>query len=365
MTSANTPVDRILFVAHSGQVSGAEKVMLDLVHRAVYGGVAVTVACAAGPLVDRLPAGVTHIEIDHLGLTGESGLARLAGGARLVARWRAVGRRLRPQVRVPGTATVVNSLYALPAMRWASGPSGVSWLVHDTAVSGRQRAVIRAAKSRIRRAVAVSSATAAPLRAMGVPVTVAQNGVRWPVDALPADLHTPPVVGMLALLTPWKGHRVVLEAAALLPEIEVEFAGGSFPGDVDHVGELHARVSAADLSGRVRFLGHTELHTALTRWDVVVSASVEPEAGPLSVLEAMAYGKPVIGTDHGGTTEFLADGAGVLVPPGDAEALAAAIQQVLSDDGFRATMVAAARRRVADEHDLTRTLPAMLDALLA
>ncbi|MGZ8176736.1 glycosyltransferase family 4 protein [Williamsia sp. SKLECPSW1] len=365
MTDARAPLDRVLFVAHSGQVSGAEKVMLDLVHRAADDGLAVTVACAAGPLVDRLPARVTHIEIGHLGLTGESGAARLVGGARLVARWRAVGRQLRPIVTAPGTATVVNSLYALPAMRWAAGPGGVSWLVHDTAVSGRQRAVIRVAKPRIRRAVAVSSATAAPLRAMGVPVVVAHNGVHPPVDALPADLHSPPVVGMLALLTPWKGHKVLLEAAAALPGVEVEFAGGSFPGDVDHVAELHARAAATDLAGRVRFLGHTDLRAALARWDVVVSASVEPEAGPLSVLEAMAYGKPVVGTDHGGTTEFLTGGAGVLVPPGDAEAMAAAIRRVLSDGDLRASMIATARQRVADDHDLSRTLPAMLEALLA
>ncbi|WP_299571553.1 glycosyltransferase family 4 protein [uncultured Williamsia sp.] len=364
MTTERGPVDRVLFVAHSGQVSGAEKVMLDLVHHAVGDGLGVAVACAAGPLVDRLPAGVDHIEIGHLGLTGESGAARLLGGARLVARWRAVGRVLRPHVTAPGTATVVNSLYALPAMRWAAGDDGVSWLVHDTAVSGRQRAVVRAAKSRIRRAVAVSSATAAPLRAMGVPVVVAHNGVRWPVEQLSSDLHSPPVVGMLALLTPWKGHKVLLEAAAHLPDIEVEFAGGSFPGDVDHVAELHARAAAIDLDGRVRFLGHTDLRTALARWDVVVSASVEPEAGPLSVLEAMSYGKPVVGTDHGGTTEFLAGGAGVLVPPGDPGALADGIRQVLSDEDARARMVAAARQRVADDHDLSRTLPAMLTALL-
>ena len=84
----------------------------------------------------------------------------------------------------------------------------------------------------------------------------------------------------------------------------------------------------------------------------------------MSVLEAMSYGKPVVGTDHGGTTEFLTGGAGVLVPPGDPAALADGIRRVLSDGELRARMIAAARQRVADEHDLSRTLPAMLDALL-
>ncbi|MGU3293541.1 glycosyltransferase family 4 protein [Williamsia sp. M5A3_1d] len=354
----------IVFVAHSGQMSGAEKVMLDLVQAALCDGHRVTVACPAGPLVGRLPPTVEHLVIDHLGLTGESGAARLVGGVQLVARWLRTGRRLRAAAAGPDVAVVVNSLNALPAARPAAGARGVSWLVHDTVVTGRQRAVIRLARRGIRRAVAVSDATAAPLRALHLPVVVRHNGVAWPVDPLPDTLHTPPVVGMLALLTPWKGHRVLLDAVADLPGVRVAFAGGHFPGDVDHVAALRARASEPDLDGRVEFLGHLDLRDALRRFDVIVSASVEPEAGPLSVLEAMAYGRPVIGTDHGGTTEFLSGGAGVLVPPGDPVALGDAIDRVLSDADLRAQMVARARRRVAEHHDMSVTLPAMLAELL-
>ncbi|MGJ0117681.1 glycosyltransferase family 4 protein [Williamsia sp. MIQD14] len=361
---ATPPRGPIVFVAHSGQVSGAEKVMLDLVRAALADGHAVTVACPAGPLVDRLPPAVDHLVIDHLGLTGESGVARIVGGTQLIARWFRTGRRLRTVAASPGVSVVVNSLNALPAVRLAAGTRGMSWLVHDTVITGRQRAVIRLSRTGIRRAVAVSDATAAPLRALRVPVDVRHNGVAWPVDALPDTLHTPPVVGMLALLTPWKGHRVVLDAVADLPGVRVEFAGGHFPGDVDHVAALRARAAQPDLDGRVQFLGHLDLCEALRRFDIVVSASVEPEAGPLSVLEAMAYGRPVIGTDHGGTTEFLAGGAGVLVPPGDPAALADALRRVLSDAALRARMVDDARRRVAERHDLSVTLPAMLADLL-
>ena len=66
----------------------------------------------------------------------------------------------------------------------------------------------------------------------------------------------------------------------------------------------------------------------------------------------------------GGTTEFLTDGAGVLVPPGDPVAMARAISRVLSDAGLRADVVAGARRRVAQRHDLSVTVPAMLGALI-
>jgi glycosyltransferase involved in cell wall biosynthesis len=98
-------------------------------------------------------------------------------------------------------------------------------------------------------------------------------------------------------------------------------------------------------------------------WDVVVSASVLPEAGPLNVLEAMSHGLPVVGSDHGGTSEFLAGGAGVPYPPGDAAALAAAIQRVLDDAELRREVGDAARAYVAAHHDVNATIPAMLHAL--
>ena len=355
----------IVFVAHTGQVSGAEKVMLDLIDVAVGRGHRVRVVSPDGPLSGRLSAGVDHVVIPPLGLSGERGLARLAGGGRLVVDWIRAGRILRRVSRTADTSTIVNSLFALPAARIARPAGRISWLVHDTLSSGRQRTVIRISAPVIRRAVSVSEATAVPLAELGLPVVVAHNGVTWPVTALSTDLHDPPVVGMLALLTPWKGHAIALDAVAGLPGVELEFAGGSFPGDADHVAALHARAGGPDLAGRVRFLGHTDLRTALQRWDVVLSASVTPEAGPLSVLEAMAYGKPVIGTDHGGTTEFLRDGAGVLVPPSDPAALAGAISRVLDDAGLRRSLTAAARRRIADGHDKSATLPRMLDELLS
>ncbi|MEY1674342.1 MULTISPECIES: glycosyltransferase family 4 protein [Gordonia] len=355
----------IVFVAHTGQVSGAEKVMLDLIDVAVGRGHRVRVVSPDGPLPGRLPAGVDHVAIPPLGLSGERGVARLAGAGRLVVDWVRAGRILRRVSRTTGASTIVNSLFALPAARIARPTGRVSWLVHDTLSSGRQRAVLRVSAPVIRRAVSVSEATAVPLAELGLPVVVAHNGVTWPVDALPADLHDPPVVGMLALLTPWKGHAVALDAVAALPDVDLEFAGGSFPGDADHVAALRDRAGEPDLAGRVRFLGHTDLRAALQRWDVVLSASVTPEAGPLSVLEAMAYGKPVIGTDHGGTTEFLRDGAGVLVPPSDPAALAAAINRVLGDADLRRSLTAEARRRIADGHDKSATLPRMLDELLS
>lgn len=354
----------VLFVAHTDQVSGAEKVLLRLIDQALAEGYRAVVACPSGPLSDRLPPNATHVRLPRLGLTGQSGAARLIGAVRMLLRWWSAGRTLRPHVRDPDSAVIVNSMFALPALRLAHPRDGVAWLVHDTMTSTKQRAVTRLARPVVRLAVAVSEATAVPLRAAGFPVAVAHNGVRWPVPQMDVPLHAPPVIGMLALLTPWKGHSVLLEAAATLPGVEIEFAGGSFPGDDAYVADLRARADQPDLVGRVRFLGHQDPETAMRRWDALVSASVSPEAGPLNVLEAMSYGLPVIGTAHGGTVEFLCDGAGLLVPPDDADALAKAIEQVLSDDLLRSSLAETGRRRIARSHDINTTAPAMLAALL-
>ena len=143
------------------------------------------------------------------------------------------------------------------------------------------------------------------------------NGVRIPATATGATATDPshPVIGILAVLAAWKGHDVLLEAVARIPEVTLEIAGTAFPGSEDWERQLRERAARPDLAGRVRFLGHTDPETVFPRWDLIVSASTSPEAGPLGVLEAMAAGVPVLGTAHGGTAEYLADGVGRLVPP--------------------------------------------------
>lgn len=363
----------LILLAHTGNVSGAEKMLLAVVGEARRTGRAVTVLCPTGALADALPAEVRHVPIPDLGLGGQGGAARLVAAGRMLARWALAARTLRRTAR-PGPGgdrpvVIVNSLFALPAARLARRggalPDGVSWLVHDAVPGGRQRAVVRLGLPAVTRVVACTEAAAAPVRDLGAAVRVVPYGVRWPVADYRGPRHDPPVVGMLALLTPWKGHRVLLDAVAALDGVVVELAGGSFSGDQAYVDELRARAAQPDLADRVRFLGHVDPDAVMAGWDVVVSSSVLPEAGPLSVLEAMAHGLPVIASAHGGPTEFLADGAGVLVPPGDAAALARELGAVLADDDRRARMGARAREVVADRHDVARTLPRLVDELTA
>ena len=169
------------------------------------------------PLVDAFPAGARHVAIPTLGLEGRGGVGRLVGIGRVVARWIRAGRILR-SVTKEHDVVVVNSLFALPALP-AAFPrprrTGVTtWLVHDTVVSRKQQVAVAVGAARLRRAVAVSEATAASIRPQIPDVVVRPNGVRIPRDIV-ATTDRAPVVGMLAALTPWKGQDMLLEAIAL------------------------------------------------------------------------------------------------------------------------------------------------------
>ena len=107
--------------------------------------------------------------------------------------------------------------------------------------------------------------------------------------------------------------------------------------DVDVVGDgpdramLEQRAESLGLGDRVLFAGEEVPPWArFTRWDVLVVPSLHEGFGNV-VVEGLAVGVPVVATDCGGPAEILAGGEGVLVPPGDPDALAAALARVLAE----------------------------------
>ncbi len=166
-----------------------------------------------------------------------------------------------------------------------------------------------------------------------------------------------PIVMLPARLTRWKGGLVLIEALArLVRQDAVAVLVGADQGRTAFAAELEQRARALGVADRVRFAGHcADMPAALMLADAVVSASIEPEAFGRAVIEAQAMARPVIATDHGGAAETVADGAtGYLVPPGDAAALAAALDRVLAmpqEDryalGARARAAVLARSTVA------------------
>jgi glycosyltransferase involved in cell wall biosynthesis len=111
--------------------------------------------------------------------------------------------------------------------------------------------------------------------------------------------------------------------------------------------ELKARAAGAGVD--VRFVGScVDMPAAYSLADVVVCPSTQPEPFGRTAVEAQAMGVPVIAADHGGARETVAPGeTGWLTAPGDAQALAAALQDALAASADRrAAMAAAARARV-------------------
>jgi glycosyltransferase involved in cell wall biosynthesis len=160
-----------------------------------------------------------------------------------------------------------------------------------------------------------------------------------------------------------KGHAILLHALRRLVDcgLEVEL---HIVGDGPLRGDLERLVARLELGGRVRFFGAVLPPVgALGEADVFVFPSlVEPQG--LAVLEAMAAGVPVVASRAGGIPEMIEHARdGILVEPGDASALAAALADVLADPSLRARLTDGAARRV-EEFDI-RVVARRWEALYA
>jgi glycosyltransferase involved in cell wall biosynthesis len=144
-----------------------------------------------------------------------------------------------------------------------------------------------------------------------------------------------PCIGIAGNIQEWKGQHVVVEALGLLadqPTLHCVIAGGVHRAGETYASELRSRLAALGLAARVRLTGfRADIPDVMNTWDVVVHASVRPEPFGRVILEGMLLGKPVVATAAGGVPELIDDGrTGVLVPPGDAPALANALRRLLS-----------------------------------
>ncbi len=136
-------------------------------------------------------------------------------------------------------------------------------------------------------------------------------------------------------------------------------------GDLEQGGayeaELRARAERLGVAGRVVFAGYRSDVPALLAGCDVFCLPSSAEGLPLVVLEAMARGKPVVTTPAGGTAELVVDGVtGLLVPPGDAAALAEALSGLLADPDRARQLGEAGRERVRTEFSAARAAEEIL-----
>lgn len=180
-------------------------------------------------------------------------------------------------------------------------------------------------------------------------VHVAEPGV----EAGPLSPGTPGGGRLLtvAAVTPAKGHDVLVDALALLPA-DLDWhctCVGPLTSDPAHAARVAERAQRAGVGDRLTFVGPLSPAALRARYaahDLLVHPSLLETFG-MVVTEALAHGLPVVASDVGGLPSALGgDGrAGVLVPPGDPEALAQALQAWLTDAGLRARLRDGARQR--------------------
>ena len=162
-----------------------------------------------------------------------------------------------------------------------------------------------------------------------------------PLPELPPRVHRErPLLVFAGRMTAPKALGVALDAVAEVPEVDFELAG-----DGDQRAALEARARELGLDGRIRFLGplsRDEVLALFRRADAALLSSAW-ENFPHTLVEALAVGTPAIATSVGGVPEIVTHGEnGLLVPPGEPGALAAAIRRFLADGALRERLTAGA-----------------------
>ena len=216
------------------------------------------------------------------------------------------------------------------------------------------------------RVLAVSRSTRDTLLVQGYPsnlVEVVHNGIDVDTqaarhaDGLRAELGVSAdatLLGEIGRLCDVKGQRELIEALALIPDAHVVLVGEDLEQGGAYRALLDDLARERGVADRVHLLGYrADAGELLDQFDVLVLPSWI-EGLPGVVLEAMAHAKPVVATPVGGTPELVVDGeTGLLVPPRDPAALAAAIRSLLSDPARARELGRAGHERAAREFSET------------
>jgi glycosyltransferase involved in cell wall biosynthesis len=162
-----------------------------------------------------------------------------------------------------------------------------------------------------------------------------------------------------------KGQEVLVQAADLLrarhPDVHYVVVGSAAPGNEEHELRLRSLISTSGLDQTVTLTGDVvDSASVFAALDVAVVPSVQPEPFGCVVIEAMAAGTPVVGSNNGGIAEQIEDGvSGILFAPGSAQDLAQALDRLLTDAEYRQRTSEEGRRRVRNAFSLESTYLSM------
>lgn len=241
----------------------------------------------------------------------------------------------------------------------------------DRLERGRMLWLYRWVYARMDRIITPSDELAEAVRSLGIPadkITFVSNGVdtdKFSPEVPPKNLRQQyalapgtRIVLCPRRLEPKNGVRYLIEAVPAVlrecPETRFFIVGGSYP---DQLTLLRERARELGVLDRITFAGsvpNAEMPSWYTAADVVVLPSLK-EATSIAGLEAMACGKPLVGTNVGGIPYLIDDGrTGLLVEPRNPSQLAEALARVLTDDAARSEMGAAARNRAVEQFSWIR-----------
>jgi len=208
--------------------------------------------------------------------------------------------------------------------------------------------------------IAVSEPIARSLRRSGLgrkKILTIANGIDMvPFSSVPlstADSKGPMVVGLVGRLTPQKGHRYLLQAApavlARFPNVKFVFVGDGFERDA-----LEQTAVGMGLDRHVCFEGQrSDMPAVYASLDVLVLPSIN-EGMPMTLIEGLAAGRPVIASAVGDVPKLIRHGeTGLLIRPADSKDLETALIQLLSNPPMRATLAAQGRHWVCQNFSAT------------
>ena len=347
---------RVLFISYSAAAGGAERVLLDWA--AAIRGDAV-LACPDGPLAEHArAAGLSTLVLPRRSLELRSSAATRLRAAHAMAAHagdvRRLVRSLVPDLLVAwGMRTAIARLLGAPTHPCA--------FVHNDFLPGPLTGVaVSAAAAAATLGIAPSRAGAAdhdPRGRLAGRLHVLPPGVDVERFAeLDRPAADPPEIVLLGALVGWKRPDLALEAVSIavrrLPELRLRIVGATLDGAENALLEsLRARAAEPDLAGAVSFDGHvSDPRAALARATCLLHCAPREPFG-MAVLEALAAARPAVVPAACGPAEIVDASCGALYPPGDAQAAAAALVDIVSDRGRAADMGQRGRRRARDRFD--------------
>jgi glycosyltransferase involved in cell wall biosynthesis len=362
---------RILITAPWGECLGGAEEMLQM---AIEGAPAAgheleIVFFEPGPWPEQLRRSGLHVEVLSVGRLRQLGRA-LASIVRLAR----IMRRRQPDL-VLNWMTKTH-LYGAPAAILAGMGGRVLWWQHG--IPGRHDWLDRCTSLLPTLAVGCSSQVSARAQEALFPhrrTFVVNPGARIPaIAAERVPLALPegvPVVGLVGRLQPWKGQERLLRAQAILRERGHEIHTLIVGGDAYDLSSVYAAslpglAASLGLSGAVTMTGQVpDAGPYIAQMDILVNAS-DPEPFGIVLLEGMARGVAVVAVDSGGPQEILSDPeSGRLARSGEPEALADALQPLLSSRSLRESIGQAGRERFMAEYTDTAMCRRLYPALEA